>query len=341
MLFLYLSSSLIHDIRTDTSTSLTFHLPLITLSSCVPLSMVASASDLPSELVDRILDFIDPKIFYEDPAVSMDKKELGLVASSCRYWAQRCQPRIFEEIILRSSVDVYDLLAFLDDARSCVSLHLRCIILQSNLPKAPWLHLAFVLLPQKVFRRPTTLVVKILDRPFPEKADVPAFNLRQCMPKSVPPPSRLSILRLVRVAFNNFEDLVRLVTNIRPLHTFSCRQVTWKSVAGPLVQAQRCHLSSSLAWLTVSHCTDEAHLYQRLLTSPRSFSQRSRSFSASRHSGSIDGSSALCVIEMVKWLEPFTASISEELDGHLFVDGSPPPDHAFRQSSDITVLCDH
>lgn len=282
--------------------------------------MYATAADLPAELVDRILDFIDPKLIDEEPAVVMTKKELALVGRSCRYWAQRCQSRIFEELILRSAADVHSLLAFLRDDKSCVSRFLHSLILQvypSRTPSEAWLHVAFGLLPQKAFKSPTVITVKISDQPVQDPKLVQYFKMNQYLAKTVPPPTRLSILRLTDVAFDNFDDLVRLLAHMRPLYTFSCRRVTWKSAT----TTRSFNLPSTLRRITVSACTQEAHVYQRLLAHHRAYTSRSKSF-APLHVGSIERTSLSFIAEMVNWLDPFTASLTDKFDGHLYLDGS-------------------
>lgn len=66
----------------------------------------ATAADLPAELIDKTIRYLDSQYFGPDynyrTRVNLKKKDLGNISLTCRHWARRCRPRLFRHIQLET-----------------------------------------------------------------------------------------------------------------------------------------------------------------------------------------------------------------------------------------------
>lgn len=87
---------------------------------------------VPPELLDRILDFLDPRSSYEQPAVHGTRRELSRCALTCQSFASRCQRQLFRSVTSRSEQDVIQLTAFMNwSQRQWITLAVRRLVFVS------------------------------------------------------------------------------------------------------------------------------------------------------------------------------------------------------------------
>lgn len=100
--------------------------------------MLATAADVPPELFDHILDYFGREfsIIRTPERRTESKRALSQCSLTCRFWASRCQPRIFEHITLRSLEDVNTLLGFPHTIRQ----YITDLSLDEKEPCIPWTH---------------------------------------------------------------------------------------------------------------------------------------------------------------------------------------------------------
>lgn len=216
--------------------------------------MFATAADVPPELFERILDFAVGD-------VGMSKRELGMCALTCTYWADKVQPRIFDHITLRSAEDVRTLSSFFESEHSSVVEYLDFIVLYQNGPGKPWFHLAaIVLMPQLLGLTITVSIVNF----HPQKATWPVRSIHGALPRVTPAFSyNIRELTLADVRFRQFTDLIGLVAEIPALGTLTCRNITWPELVldaqvdagvGRLPPLRR--LPRGLRTVTLDRCPD-------------------------------------------------------------------------------------
>lgn len=268
----------------------------------------ATASDLPSEIVNRVLDYLtDPDCCG---LASPTKKDLSSCSPTCRYWAQRCQPRLFREIALRSRADVYELLALLKDSRICASRFIRGIYLQVA-PGDPWVHLAFFLLPSNLFECFWYFCLSITEN-LPDSTDstgtAPAvlgqpgprmYCIDRLLPRTYPPPKNLIHIVLARLTFSCFEDLLRLISSLSPLQSCRCEELSWLSRTE--TSPYRIRLPAQFSSVSTIGCTEDWALLRWVLLGPRLASYPlSLPVESIRHS--LSRSATSFVTDVVQWM---------------------------------------
>lgn len=180
--------------------------------------MFATAAEIPEELFERILDFAVGD-------VGMTKRELGMCALTCTYWAEKVQPRIFDHITLRSAEDVRTLLSFFASEYSRVVEYLDFLILEQNGPSKPWFHLVSTLL----MPRPLGLTITMTIVDFhSQKATWPVRSIHGALPRVTPAFSyNIRELTLADIHFRSFSDFMHLLSEVSELGTLTCRNLTW------------------------------------------------------------------------------------------------------------------
>lgn len=192
-----------------------------------PQDMPATAADIPEELFDVILSFVEvhsiiaPRIY-----VPVGKRGLGQFALVCRRWGRICQTKIFTFTILRSRQDFYDLCAFMARPGSVIPSAIRFLELQIKEQSVPWIHLVCLRIPPRM-RNPGFVITlrigksegnhQLLGRTIHEMTPwrLPTFSLS------------IGQLNLTRVRFRSLEDLARVVGEMPSLYALTCDAVTW------------------------------------------------------------------------------------------------------------------
>ncbi len=101
---------------------------------------------IPQEVLLRILLFI----WHGHGVNRKERRDMGQLALTCRYWATKCQPAIFEMIKLRSGKDVDALLSLMASPLSRVASYIKTLVLYHDQSNAPWLHLVALRLVPKL-----------------------------------------------------------------------------------------------------------------------------------------------------------------------------------------------
>lgn len=237
----------------------------------------ATASDLPEELFERILDFIEFRDIYHEDIVQMSKKDIGSCALVCRYWAHRCRPRIFKELTLRCRKDVQELCKLLDEPNTKILTYISDIILHHQGTGEPWVHLVPILLRPRLSDNFAWLVLKV-DSPASEGH---AFKSPfEGLPGNTIPRSLalFTSLTLTNLKLRAFRDLYQLVGQLPPLRELSCTNITWPAVTlSDVLVLPSPRISCCLGIMSISKCTS-IRPFLRMLFGPR----RSHLFRSSR-----------------------------------------------------------
>lgn len=221
------------------------HPPPITriyFPSCRLQAHLATASDLPVDLFDLIISFIEVHVHERNfnGMVGFNKRSLGRVALVCRRWARTCQPKIFETITLRSRQDFIDLWSLIVCPESMVPRFIRYLGLDpANFDaSAPWIHLVC----QKVLSRSLHSDLSVmLDLKGQERTPlVLGRSIHVSLPRCLPVFSLgIRQLNLQYVHFRSLKDLARLTGEMPSLRDLYCNKVTWP----PTSDEQPHHLS--------------------------------------------------------------------------------------------------
>ncbi len=222
------------------------------------LTPSSTGANVPEDLFERILDFLDEEIEYEwYRGDEKKRRDICGYSLTCRYWARRCQPRMFEQIRLRSKEDIDQLLSLLESTSSRISGYIKHLhLIQKNFE--PWIYLVPLQLVPKLFLIPT--ITLNFYGPWEETHTKRFGHLRSihCMLPSARPEfsSHISYLDLYYLRFRCFEDMARLVGELRSLHPLHCFQVEWSSPVPENYVIPVC--PPSLNSVKMIECTDNA-----------------------------------------------------------------------------------
>ncbi len=235
------------------------------LKRVTPLRKITGAN-IPEDLFETILDFLDEEIElamtrfdYGEKEKKNKKRELGRCSLTCRYWARRCQPRIFEHIYLRSKRDLEQLLSLLESPSSHISGYIKRLYLtQKSSHFKSWVYLVSLQLVPKFSLIPT--INLHFDGPWEETHTKQFGHLRSIhfmLPSARPEfSSHISHLTLYRLRFRCFEDLAHLVGELRALRRLKCTFVRWSSPMPENYVIPVC--PPSLDSVAIYGCTDDA-----------------------------------------------------------------------------------
>ncbi|PSR97718.1 hypothetical protein PHLCEN_2v4260 [Hermanssonia centrifuga] len=205
---------------------------------------------LAQELLGRILIFID----YSG---TKEKRDVGQLALTCRYWATKCQPAIFKRIWLRSGKEVDELLSLMASPLSRVSSYIKTLVLIQKQPSnAPWIHLVALRLVPKLSldtEDPIDLSLSNVDG---------IRSIHDGLPRSYPSfSSHISQLHLKNAHFNSFADLLHLADEMPSLQNLECSGLTWPTAPDtpPVVPRQR-GIPPHLRFVSMDACTDNSAL---------------------------------------------------------------------------------
>ncbi|PSS38088.1 hypothetical protein PHLCEN_2v68 [Hermanssonia centrifuga] len=198
-------------------------------------SVTATGANVPEDLFERVLVFLDEEVtsaWHWDNEREKRKRELGRCSLTCRYWARRCQPRIFEHIRLPSKYCLDQLLSLLESPLSHVSDYIKHLyLIQHTSDSKSWIHLVPLQLVPKLSLNPT------INLDF-QGGWGEAYNKRSGHLRSIyytlhsarPEfSSHISDINLYNLQFRSFADLAHLVGELRSLQTLQCRRVGWSS----------------------------------------------------------------------------------------------------------------
>ena len=86
-------------------------------------------TDLPEELFERIIAHMGTGPEDGEGVIDYRKEELGRCALVSRYWASRCQEKIFRRIEVRGAKDVRELLVMLERPGTAIAQYMRVLSL--------------------------------------------------------------------------------------------------------------------------------------------------------------------------------------------------------------------
>lgn len=189
--------------------------------------MPASGTDLPPELLNRILDFIAPSTRTERPPIPFNNRQLGLCSLTCRFW-RRCQQFIFRRVWLRTHQDVLDIASFLDSPHSHIRDYIDVLDVSQRALCEPWIHLVHIILSPKL--KPGSNPQRELALSgFHSPASYRTFrSIYATLPRPLPHAfCRFRIVRLLNVHFRSYKDFMCLVAEIPELEQLTCASLQW------------------------------------------------------------------------------------------------------------------
>ncbi len=204
------------------------------ISSAFPLThfRTITGENIPEDLFERILDFVVEKVPFDlaDGKGGKKKRELDRCSRTCRYWAGRCQPRVFEVIRLRSQQDMDQFLSFIESPLSRISGYIKHLYLIPKMSDSrSWIHLVPLQLVPKLSLSPTINLHFWGDsKETRTKLSGPLCSVHYTLHSARPEfSSHISRLKLFQLQFRRFEDLAHLVGELRSLRTLKCSDVKW------------------------------------------------------------------------------------------------------------------
>ncbi len=224
-----------------------------------------TAEDLPPELFKTIVDSLVAPTSIADvvrkrfPLDKACKHALGEISLTCRYFATRCRPFIFQVVSLRSRDDILTLRFFIESPLSKIRAYIRRINVQhdQDKPGAPWIHLLQVSLTQSLLRTPH-VEVKLADTacsPIQRKLRTIYIGL----PRPLPPPTfQIALLTLSNYKLASLRELQRLVVGLPTLRKLFCENLSWGNtlleapIPIPPGTLRRCQLRS----VTMKRCQE-------------------------------------------------------------------------------------
>ncbi|PSS38075.1 hypothetical protein PHLCEN_2v55 [Hermanssonia centrifuga] len=200
---------------------------MFTSSLTPPPSRTITGANVPEDLFERILDFLDEEIARWRHDEGKEKHKLGECSLTCRYWARRCQARTFEHIRLQSEKDMDQLLSFLESTSSRLSGYIKHLYLFHDKwdPKS-WIYLVPLQLVPKLSLIPTIRME--FYGPWGENTCVLSTI---CFTAPVPtshPTSQISNCGTFNFVVSK-TWAAHLVGELRSLQTLECQAVEWSS----------------------------------------------------------------------------------------------------------------
>ncbi|PSS17135.1 hypothetical protein PHLCEN_2v3223 [Hermanssonia centrifuga] len=206
---------------------------------------------IPQEVLERIALFIWDGYYVGHK----ERRDMGQLALTCRYWAIECQSAIFRLIWLRSGKDVDKLLSLMASPLSRVASYIKTLVLIQWQPSnAPWLHLVALQLVPKLSLDAEKLYI---DRSYEPAA---IRSIHDGLPRSYPSfSSRISQLDLKNAPVKSFAALLHLVDEMPSLQVLDCDEVTWPMApdTAPVIPRQR-HIPPHLHFVSMYKCTDNS-----------------------------------------------------------------------------------
>ncbi len=171
---------------------------------------------IPEEVLARI-SFLIQGEYHE-------RRIVGHMALTCKYWATQCQPVIFNVIRLRSGKDLEELLSLMASPLSRVASYIKRLSLwQYGRPDAPWLHLvALRLVPKLSLNTEDPINLSFYN----DGAAAAIRSIHDGLPRSCHSfSSHISWLSLENARFNSCAELLHLVDEMPSLRTLLCYEV--------------------------------------------------------------------------------------------------------------------
>ena len=213
----------------------------------------------------------------------MTKRDLGMCALVCTFWADKVQPQIFNTIVLRCADDVRTLVSFFESGYSRVSEFINHITLEQTVraTEEPWIHLTSVLLtpkrlgysirlsvtipnttsgphtndPSGVGEHPPTTTVPGNNTAVAPAPHPPFRSLLASLPRAIPSLLvNIYDLDLSNISLRKFADFAHLVSELPELRSLTCEHVTWPDHSVTLPPPAR--LPKVLGSVVVVECPD-------------------------------------------------------------------------------------
>lgn len=219
----------------------------------------ASGADLPEDLFDLILDFLQLYSFSVLNDVQASKQQLGCIALVCRRWARFCQAKIFEEVTLRSRQEYLDLRSFVTRPNSAIPRSIRGMLLKPDILSVPWIHNVCLNIVPRMLHPQFTLRLCLV-----EGQGTPLSlgrSIHGSLPRAPFPTfsSGIQILHLTNIHFRNLENLARLIGELPSLWRLCCFGVTWPPlpIDQPCLASFVTSCSASSVRYVMEGCTDD------------------------------------------------------------------------------------
>ncbi|KAI0088173.1 hypothetical protein BDY19DRAFT_994099 [Irpex rosettiformis] len=207
---------------------------------------------LPPELITYVVDWVTRS--------DLTKHELGLCSLTCRYWARRCRPLVFQKLKLESPDDARTLLEYVHRPGSDIAVWMKSLILVQKEPSYPWTHLIYLRFSAKIPQ--LVEITHILQGPKhdPSETQRPRriHSLHPSIPKSLPSLyNRCSRAHLDGLHLRSFSNFIHLVGTLNACTSLWCTDVSWFEQAEPTRRiALRAGKRRIMRDILLNNCTD-------------------------------------------------------------------------------------
>ncbi|KAJ3556398.1 hypothetical protein NM688_g2046 [Phlebia brevispora] len=180
------------------------------------------ASEIPSELINRILDYVCDESRY---TIRSDrKKTIGRCRLTCRYWNHRCRPLLFTSLALTSQEELDTLLKFMRPPSE--PFHIQHLLMVDSYPS--WMYGGLFALNGKL---PDLESLALKTR---EEVDIHKVHasrtpvLADRLPALFSTFQHVRMLHLTNLYFLSFQDIVHVVGKLSHLEVLLVEGVVWK-----------------------------------------------------------------------------------------------------------------
>ena len=159
----------------------------------------------------------------------------------CRYWARAFRPKLFQRLSFNSLRDLEQLAEFLDESRgvpfSDIPSYLDSIVISPPTEGEPFLHLLHGLLVRCDLVGDLRSVHVAVAGPLRSQSARHIRSIHWLLPKRLPSSfsSDITTLFLTDLVFQSFDDLVRLLYELRSLGSLTAKGVSWVPQPTPLL----------------------------------------------------------------------------------------------------------
>ena len=238
--------------------------------------MTSLAASIPPELFEHILFYVgnqkrmDPEREGFDPAVRKEEmKHLPACVATCVYWAYWTRSRMWHQLVLRSSKDLYGLQNLLrtpsSDRLPSIDRILGGLTIHYTLGDYPWFHNMHAMKPCRasLFFSQTKLHITAPPTPaftFANARGSMVHPLFLSSPKVFPISFfHLSIVIIENIHLSNPTVMFSLLQDCLSLSRWQirCSDLTWDHDSPAPVNLKFACRTSNFFWVEVSGCTDD------------------------------------------------------------------------------------
>lgn len=227
--------------------------------------MPATVTDLPAELVSRVLEFLSGAwpttfewggMYTPGSQVALDKRETGNCALVCRYWAAAIRRWSFAKVRLQTEDDANTLISFVTFPHTpdlSFSPHIHSITIIQKITDSPWARKIFI--HKKAFPNVTEIKLELQGDPASTDRHIkvarPIRSILPQLPKTLPPCTltfpTVGYCETKDVVFRNRGDLNAFLRSVRQLDRESWPSDSREPTSPRVWMFERCAISDAMS----------------------------------------------------------------------------------------------